>query len=262
MNKHEAQLLLAACRPGGEEAEDAEMRSAMDIMRTDPDLAQWFAESQSLDKAIAARIASVPVPASLKADILAGARLTRRKSVWHSRWTWMAAAAAVVVFALFINLPVLHRTGTDITASQTKAPVATLGEYRSDVGAAFASMNADGFKPTLGVKSMADVAQYVSSQHSPLGNPATPGGLAAVKPLACRVIDWRGQKVSIICVGRDGLEAHVFVVDRKAIRDAGDVDIKAIAKASDYPVAAWEDDQHAYVMVGNTKNTDLSKLLL
>ena len=31
MNKHEAQLLLAACRPGGEEAEDAEMRSAMDI---------------------------------------------------------------------------------------------------------------------------------------------------------------------------------------------------------------------------------------
>ena len=36
--------------------------------------------------------------------------------------------------------------------------MATLGEYRSDVGAAFASMNATGFKPTLGVGSMADVA--------------------------------------------------------------------------------------------------------
>ncbi len=249
MNRHEAQLLLTAFRPG-EGNEDAAIRSALEFMRGDPELAQWFADSQALDKAIAGRLASVPVPASLKADILAGARASRRKSFWRNGWTWMAAAAAVVV-ALFASIPLA-----------TKTTVATLGEYRSDVGAAFAQMSAGGFKPTLGVKSMADVAQYVNTQKSPLGNPEKPGGLASVKPLACRVIDWRGQKVSIICVGRDGLEAHVFVVDRKVIRDAGDVDIKAIAKASDYPVAAWEDDKHAYVMVGNTKDTDLAKLLL
>jgi hypothetical protein len=250
MNKHEAQLLLAACRPGGEEAEDAEMRSAMAIMRDDQEMAKWFKESQALDTAIAARIASVPVPASLMADILAGARVAQRKSFWRSGWTWMAVAAAIVL-AFFI-LPPFAKTTT----------VATLGEYRSDVAAAFASMNAEGFKPTLGVANMAEVAKYVETQHAPLGNASQPGGLASVKPLACRVIEWRGQKVSIICVGRDDLEAHVFVVDRKVIRDSGDVDIKAIAQSSEYPVTAWEDDKHAYVMVGNTKKTDLSKLML
>jgi len=261
MNRHEAQLLLTTFRPGDQETEDAAMRSALEFMRDDPELAQWFADSQALDNAIAGRLASVPVPASLKADILAGARISRRKSFWRSGWTWLAVAAAIVVM-VFANLSLPHRNGVEVVAIHTKAPVATLGEYRSDVGAAFASMNATGFKPTLGVSSMADVAHYVSTQSSPLGNPEKPGGLASVKPLACRVIEWRGQKVSIICVGRDGLEAHVFVVDRKAIKDGADVDIKAIAKASDYPVAAWEDDQHAYVMVGNTKTTDLSKLLL
>ena len=251
MNKHEAQLLLAVCQPEYADAEDREMATAMDIMRADPELALWFAESQALDAAIASRIASVPVPASLKADILAGARVARRKSFWQSGWTWVAVAAAIA-FMAFLYSPL----------SPNKHEVATLGEYRTDVAAAFASMNANGFKPTLGVKDMADVAKYVETLHAPLGNASQPGGLAAVKPLACRVIEWRGQKVSIICVGRNDLEAHVFVVDRSVIRNNGDVDIKAIAKSSDYPVAAWEDDKHAYVMVGNTKTTDLSKLML
>ena len=248
MNKHEAQLLLAACRPDVDEPEDAEMMAAMAMMKDDHELAHWFADSRALDSAIAARIASVPVPANLQADILAGARLARRKGLWRSGWTWMAAAAALV-FALYVFKP----GGTG---------VATLGEYRSDVGAAFASLNANGFQPTIDADSMKAVAEFVKANNAPLGNASQPGGLASVKPLACRVIDWRGQKVSIICVGRDDLEAHVFVVDRKAITNDKDVDIKAIASASGYPVAAWEDDQHAYVMVGNTKTTDLSKLLL
>jgi len=250
MNRHEAQLLLTACHPGGLDADDPAMRAALEVMHGDAELAQWFAEEQALDAALASKLASVPVPQSLQADILAGAHVSRRRSWWRSSLTWMAAAAAFVV----IGIVSLQR--------QNSVPkVATLGEYRSDVGAAFAQLNANGFKPALGVGSMVEVAKYVSSQGSPLGNPQTPGGLNKVKPVACRVIEWRGQKVSIICVGREGLEAHVFVVDRKVINDSGDVDLKSVATASGYPVAAWEDAGHAYVMVGNTKTTDLTQLL-
>lgn len=261
MDKHEAEMLLSACRPDGQDAEDTAMNTALELMRDDPALAQWFAESQAFDTAIAGHLASVPVPDSLKEDILAGARAARRRSFWRSGWTWLAAAAAVAL-AFFVSPPVPRHSNKDLASSNTGIkPVATLGEYRSDVGAAFASMSVGGFKPTIGVGSMAEVAHFVEEHHSPIGNAQHPGGLATVKPLACRVIDWRGQKVSIICVGRDGLEAHVFVVDRHAISPAKDVDVKAVATASGYPVAAWEDDQHAYVMVGNTKTTDLKKLL-
>ncbi len=258
MNKHEAQLLLAACRPGALDADDPAMREALDTLRDDPELAAWFAHEQALDLALAAKLASVPVPDSLKADILAGAHMSLRGRSWlrsPAAWVSMAAAAVLMLAgAVFLlpSRPAPHNGGT---------AVATLGEYRSDVGAAFASLNAEGFKPTIGVASMADVAKFVSTQHSPVGNPQQPGGLAKVKPVACRVIDWRGQKVSIICVGREGLEAHVFVVNRQAIKDTGDVDLKAIATASGYPVVAWEDAGNAYVMVGNTKTTDLRQLL-
>ena len=250
MNKHEAQLLLSACRPGGLDGENADMRAALDLLSTDHELARWFAAEQALDAAVAGKLASIPVPPSLKADILAGARVSRRRNGWRNPIAWVAAAAVLAI----VGLVTLH-------PPVKLATVATLGEYRSDVGAAFAQMNAGGFKPTLGVGSMAEVARFVSSHHSPIGNPAAPGGLAGVKPVACRVIEWRGQKVSIICVGRSGLEAHVFVVDRKVIRDSGDVDLKSIATAAGYPVVAWEDAGHAYVMVGNTKTTDLTQLL-
>ncbi|MDB6137030.1 MAG: hypothetical protein JWO94_102 [Verrucomicrobiaceae bacterium] len=261
MNRHEAQLLLTAFRPGEQATGDDATRLALEYLRDDPELAQWFADSQALDKAIADRIASVSVPVSLKTDILAGARVSRQKNFWRSGFVWMAVAAMVLVTVL-VGFPWVRHQQTDVTSARVQDPVASLAEYRQDVGEAFAKMSVGGFKPTLGVSNMADVARYVSTQSSPLGNPATPGGLSVVKPLACRVIDWRGQKVSIICVGRNNLEAHVFVVDRKAIRDPGNVDVKAVAEAGGYPVAAWEDDQHAYVMVGNTKTTDLSKLLL
>ncbi len=261
MDKREAEMLLNAFRPGSQDAEEAAMNAALEVMRDDPELAKWFADSQALDGAIAARLASVPVPASLKDDILAGARAARRHGFWRSGWTWLAAAAAVML-AFFVTQPVGRHSNKELASNNTGVqPVATLAEYRSDVGAAFASMSVGGFKPTIGVGSMVEVAHFVEEHHSPLGNPQKPGGLASVKPLACRVIEWRGQKVSIICVGRDDLEAHVFVVDRTAISTTKDVDIKAVATASGYPVAAWEDDKHAYVMVGNTKTTDLKKLL-
>jgi len=233
------------------DSENADVRAALDLLRTDPELARWFAAEQALDAALAGKLAGIPVPPALKADILAGPRVSRRRSGWRNPLVWAAAAAVLVVLGV---VAVPHPPAKIAT-------VATLGEYRSDVGAAFAQMNAHGFKPDLGVGSMAEVARFVSSQHSPLGNPAAPGGLARVKPVACRVIEWRGQKVSIICVGRSGLEAHVFVVDRKVIRDSGDVDLKSIARAAGYPVVAWEDAGHAYVMVGNTKTTDLTQLL-
>lgn len=248
MDKHEAQLLLSACRPGDLDAGDPMIKEALQVAQQDPEMARWFATEQQMDAVISGKLASLPVPGSLKNDILAGMRVQRRQSFWHSRWTWLAAAAAVTL-AGYLSFP------------GKPGPVASLAEYRSDVAAAFASLNATGFRPALGVSSMAEVASYVSSQHAPLGNPQRPGGLTQVKPVACRVIEWRGQKVSIICVGRNDLEAHVFVVDRHAIRDLGDSIAKDIVRSSDYPVVAWEDKDHAYVMVGNTKTTDLKKLL-
>src|ERR1700747_1104240 len=79
VNNQEAKFILSAYRPSGEDACGAAFAAALEQVNRDPDLAAGFAEQRALDGATSDAICSIPIPRDLRANILAGPRITRAR---------------------------------------------------------------------------------------------------------------------------------------------------------------------------------------
>ena len=62
MNRDEAKFILRACRPGGQDVEDPQFREALDLLKCDPVLAEWFGREQALDGRISEKFCAFPIP--------------------------------------------------------------------------------------------------------------------------------------------------------------------------------------------------------
>ena len=93
----QARLILSAYRPGGQDAGDPAFAEALEQARRDPAVAQWLSEQQQFDLALTEKLREVPVPASLRSTILAGARASRPPQWWAQSKVWALAAAVAVL---------------------------------------------------------------------------------------------------------------------------------------------------------------------
>jgi len=91
MNNQEAKFILAAYRPGGQDASDPLFAEALEQVRRDPELATWFEAEQHFDAAMSEKLKGEPVPPELRANILAARKIVR-PSHWLRPRAWMAAA--------------------------------------------------------------------------------------------------------------------------------------------------------------------------
>lgn len=73
--RNEARRLLSAYGVGGQDADDPRFREALEMLKADPELAQWFAREQSWDSIIMEQFASFPVPPGLKSRLLAARKV-------------------------------------------------------------------------------------------------------------------------------------------------------------------------------------------
>jgi anti-sigma factor RsiW len=80
--------------------------------------------------------------------------------------------------------------------------------------------------------------------------------------MGCRVLDWHGQKVSMLCYGLKG-SGHVdlFVADAIFFPDAPAADKPQFATSDGMPTASWSHDGKVYLMVAHAGGTDLEKIL-
>lgn len=257
MDKQELQMRLAACRPSGQDNEDAAIREALEQLPGDPEMAVWFAKAQALDFAICRQIESVDVPEGLRERIFAVARMSRRKREWNRR-LWLAAAAVILA-----GVAVLALETSEAPSAQTSdiAPaVASLREYRDDVASAFLKMHDKSFHLDLADSNVVKVKAWLSEHGAP-GDVELRAGLGDAKPHGCKIIEWRGRRVSMLCFGKNNDEAHLFVVDRSAIRDLGGIEAGRIERFGGVEVIVWQDDRRAYVMMGDSPKTDLKRFL-
>lgn len=266
MNSQEARLILCACRPDGQDHEDPAMKKALDLAEDDAQLAAWFAREQTLDGVLSKKVCCVKVPEGLKAEILAGARVVKPVHFWYQVSTLTSAAAAVALAAVVVwnleaprpqNLPSF--AGGGLTGP---AGVATLASFRGDVASAFAEMQKAGFTPDLRTNSPAQANSYFQERVGV--SMAVDAGkvvdqLGDARLFGCRIVDWRGHKVSMLCLNRGGEDAHLFVIHREALTNVDDIQPKMVEQKSGFPVAAWRDANNAYVLVGHKPTTDLKK---
>jgi hypothetical protein len=80
--------------------------------------------------------------------------------------------------------------------------------------------------------------------------------------MGCRVLDWHGQKVSMLCYGLSG-SGHVdlFVAKANVFFDAPPEDKPQFVSSGGMPTASWSHDGEAYLTAGHGDKADLEKIL-
>ena len=79
MNNQEAKFILSAYRPSGEDAARKQFAEALKQVSRDPALANWLADQRAFDQANSDALCSIPVPADLRGNILAGVKISPRR---------------------------------------------------------------------------------------------------------------------------------------------------------------------------------------
>lgn len=244
MNSQEAKLILSAYRPGGHDAADPRLQEALAQAQRDPELAAWFARERRIDAALGEKLREqAQPPPQLKAAILAATHLARPAPRFQRR-AWITAAAALLVGAL--TLVALY------------APNSGGGEFAAFQREMTDFLGSKEFRLEHKTPSASEAKRWLADRRVDF---VMPSKLESQPAMGCRVIDWQGRKVSLICFRLDGGEVvHLFTVDRHALRDAPPPEPQ-FAVAGRYAVAGWTGGDTVYLVAASRGKSVLKKIL-
>jgi hypothetical protein len=247
MDKAQAKLILSCARPHGADDADPAVREALDFVQSDPEMKAWLASEQAMDQELIQKMKSVPVPVSLRQDILTALRKEKIVSMWRRPQVWALAACLVVLVGL--ALPE--------NPFKPSLPAAGYADMRQDIGSLVSS---GGFVPTHELDGLAKAQIWLGQKKAPPMDDLPPF-LADAKTVACTVMEWRGRTVGGLCLQKEGKLMHVFVVDRDQL-DALPPDGEILrASFGGHQTLAWNSPKHFFVLVGDQSTTDLELLI-
>ena len=246
MNREEAQFILHAYRASGEDAHDAQFEEALALVRNDPELARWFAREQALDAAIAERIHSMPAPPDLATRLLLGRKVIHPQPWWRKPAALAAAAAIALLIGVASLFLLLRRNGETEFALFRGAMIEASLDMRKHIDVM--GLDTDELKQWL-------------IEHR--GDPGfvLPPGLADKGIIGCKVLDWRGHRVTLLCLKFGGKHVDVFVVK---VSDLPGVSLGATPRFGSergVTTAAWRREGKIYFLAGNIPESDLKQLL-
>jgi hypothetical protein len=248
MNNEEAKFILGAYRAGGQDDRDPQFQAALEQARRDPELGRWFARELAIDSQIATKLkAGLRPPPDLKARLLAQQKIVPIIPWWRQR-AWLATGLAACL-ALLLGVGVLWigpREPSELAQyRQTMAELVTGKLDHVDL------MSHD----------LMEVRRWLAHQSTDASF-VVPSGLKGKPSIGCRLLDWRGQKVSLICFQLTNHQvAHLLVIDRKSFGQELS-STPRLAKVGDVNTAAWSRDGKTYLVVSKGgRKRDLLKLL-
>lgn len=224
--------LLSIHRGIDSEADDPRFAEARQKAESDPTLGQWWAREKEVDRMIGSKLASVKLPADLKA------RLTSRPTVsapLRPAWTRVALLAAASLIALAVLF------GSWRGPFQ---PAASLADYRDEM-VGFIKVD-----PNLEMKSpdLAQVSDWLQKNRAP-SRLNLPKNLQGLEPIGCRTLRFRGHDVALICFKRkEGSLLHLFVIDRAALPEVAKQRGPQISPEGNWMTAGWGEGDQFYLI--------------
>ncbi|MEO7414842.1 MAG: hypothetical protein ABIZ81_15965 [Opitutaceae bacterium] len=247
MNREEAQFILQAYRASGDDAHDPQFKEPLALVRLDPELARWFAAEQAMDRALGAKIrAAIPAIPGLK-DQLLHARTTGYGVPWWRKPVFLATAASV---ALLLSFGGAWRW-------RQKAGDANFSAFRT--ATAQAALDMSQHLEVIGLDDT-QLRQWLAGHR---GDPdfVLPPKLAATGIMGCKVMEWRGRNVTLLCFKVGGKHVDVFVVDASALRGLAPGRAPLFATTQGLTAATWSRDGKIYHLAGNLSKSELEQLL-
>jgi hypothetical protein len=247
MNNHEAQFVLNAYRPNGQDAADPQFSDALAQARRDPALQRWFDDSIAFDKAITEKLCAVEVPAGLRENILAGGKVSR-PSGWLRPLHKLAIAAAILLFA--IAGFVMHESSKPRLAGwQTEAldVISSLvkGKSRFD----FQSHNS------------AQLVAWLADNRA-MTSTKIPDRLLGLQSLGCKTFSWNGTDVSVLCFVNDGHEVHLVMTKASAMADRALQGEPQMVQRGEWATATWRSGEMVYMLALEGSPDQLRSYLL
>jgi hypothetical protein len=241
MDRREARSILSLHR-ANEPVNDERFAQAKELAAKDPELARWWVEDQEIDDAIATQLASVPVPADLKARIT-----SRAKPPAMPRFRWrpaLLAAAAILVLGLLFGL-----------WKRPFTPRASLADYRAEMVRFFSVRQ----PLNLETNNLTDINEFLAKSGTPSGF-EIPQPLRDLEPIGCTKLRFRGEDVAVICFKRgNGKIAHLFVINREAIRGVGPS--PNFVNQGSWATAAWVKGDCDYLLTVQGDQREAAKLI-
>lgn len=244
MNNQEARLILSAYRPAGQDSANPRFQEALKQAKRDPELAAWFARECRIDATLGGKVReSSQAPPHLKGAILAATRMTR-STPWFQRPVWITSAAALVIGALILFVLFMPKSGqAEFVAFQRE-----MSEF----------LGSKEFRLDHMTPSATEARRWLADRRVDFVMPAK---LESQPTMGCRVIDWQGHKVSLICFKLDGGETvHLFTVERGALRAAPATEPQ-FSVAGRYTTAGWSHGDKVHLIASSRGESALKKVL-
>jgi len=232
VTSEEAKQILLLYRPDGADANDPEFAAALEQMRQDAALQQWFDLHCEAQAKLREKFAALPVPENLKDAILAGRKIVR-PAFWWQKPAWLAAAAMIAfliaVGALWLRPGPLER----FSIYRVRMAKTALHGYGMEI------VTNDLVQLQQVLKKKGGPADYVIPQ--PLTNMRVTGG---------NHIPWGNTAASMLCFDRgDKRMVFLFVIDRSAIKGEPGAHPQ-LTKISSLQTASWTEGSNTYILAG------------
>ncbi len=248
MDREEAKQVLQVCRPSDIDPTHPPIAEALALAENDPELKAWWEAQQAFDNKVAAKLQGLPVPADLRANILAGHKIVEPFALRPFFPFWLAAAAAVaIVCAISTSFHVAYVASQHISTDDYH--VATLTFLGSDTPD-LAMLSTDHDK----------ILAWLKDQGAPIGD--MPAKMQALPTVGCQKFAVQGHNVSLVCFTMaDGRIAHLFMVSKDALAEPPLTPEPEMKMVNGWATASWSDDHMSY-MLATQDNLDALRQLL
>ena len=156
------------------------------------------------------------------------------KLVPMSRWTRVAALAAVILIGLFV-------------VNSLKPSADAVESFRGDM----VKIAADGFSLDHKSRTLSEARDWLESHGAPIYDECRPC-ISLMKGVGCRKFDWKDNIVSVLCFEKEtGKVVHMFVVTKAALaEDLASLDDVPYKLLEGVQTGGWRDDKNVYLLVG------------
>jgi len=230
---NEARQILIASQPQRDDREDPLLQQALALVEKEPALGQWLERQRSFHDAASRSLRSIPVPVTLRNQVLASRKIVRPAQWWRHPLLWSAAA----LFLLF--------AGVNHWRSDAP-PEDSLRTFRSRmVGAVLRQYTMD-----IVTNDMTQVRSFLATRNAP-ADYSLPDKLRRLPVSGAGVLSWQGQKVSMVCLdsAQHGT-LFLFVVDRASLSEGPSAarDFQPVSKLA---TVSWATGSQVYVLAGS-----------
>lgn len=225
---------MQAAPPDGAR-DDALVAQALDVVRSDPELAAWWEREQALDAAFRRKLREVPVPDALADRIIHH----RRRAAFRSPAVYLPLAAVLVALGIVAAI---------IFGRDSREPKTEFAAFRDEMVLFLREF------PKLDVETANLAEVHVWLRQKPwLASANIPASLTRFPAIGCREIAWRDRKAGLVCFMVDGVVIHLFVLPASSFVEGVPSAERAFNKGR-MATAAWRDGETVYMAA--TKGTE------